>query len=48
MMFTILGLDGTIPSIIVVMLILVTLVTMIYAFINYVFVYKEATKKKDV
>ena len=48
MLFKILGLDGTVPSMIVVVLVLITLTTMIYAFINYVFVYKDATKKKDV
>lgn len=48
MMFKIFGLEGTIPRIIVLVLILATLISMIYAFINYVFVYKDAIKKKDV
>ena len=47
MLFKILGLDGTIPNLIAVALILITIVTMLYAFIKYVVVYKEATKKKD-
>lgn len=46
MMFKILGQNGIIPSMIVIILILLTLLAMIYAFVKYVFVYKEATKKK--
>ena len=46
MMFKILGQNGIIPSMIVIILILITLFAMIYAFVKYVFVYKEATKKK--
>lgn len=48
MVFKILGLNGVIPSIIVIILILITLFAMIYAFIKYVFVYKEATSRKDI
>ena len=48
MMFKIFNIDGPVPSLIVVISILATLVAMVFAFIKYVFVYKEATKKKDV
>ena len=48
MMFKIFNIDGPVPSLIVVISILATLVAMVFAFIKYVFVYKDATKKKDV
>lgn len=48
MMFKILGLNGIISSITVIILILLTLFAMIYAFVKYVFVYKEATSRKDI
>ena len=48
MLFKIFNITGEIPSMIVVMSILFTLGAMVFAFIKYVFVYKEATKKKDV
>ena len=48
MLFKILGMDGIMSKVIVIILILLTLFAMIYAFIKYVFVYKEATKKKDI
>lgn len=48
MLFKILGFSGIISSSIVILLILLTLFAMIYAFVNYVFIYKDATRKKDL
>lgn len=48
MFFKILGFNGIISSSIVILLILLTLFAMIYAFVKYVFVYKNATRKKDI
>ena len=48
MMFKILDIKGKLPDMIVLMSILFTLGAMVFAFVRYVFVYKAATKKKDV
>ena len=48
LLFKIFNINGTIPDVIVIVSIFVTLIAMVFAFIKYVFVYKEATKKKDV
>ena len=48
LLFKIFNINGKVPSTIVIVSILFTLMAMVFAFVKYVFVYKEATKKKDM